>query len=169
MYKIFSTEKRVVRESSRIQNGLHAPKCIPFYKALKEISDFETLPTYLLPTFVSPGRSVERMCLLQSGLERKEQSRRRECSEHWKCIDTPLKPWPFWQLCWSCVRARYHISASASPAAQQQLLYNHWILFLHCITMAPGQRFLEGDASREREPQLWSCSVQVKWNWPGLL
>lgn len=63
----------------------------------------------------------------------------------------------------------YHISASASPAAQQQLLYNHWILFLHCITMAPGQRFLEGDASREREPQLWSCSVQVKWNWPGLL
>lgn len=65
-YKTFSMEKRAVRGSSRIQNGLHAPKYIPIHKALKEISDFETFPTYLLSTFVCPGRSVERMCVRAS-------------------------------------------------------------------------------------------------------
>lgn len=91
-------EKRAVKERSRIQNGLHAPKYTPFHKALKEISDFETFPTYLLSTFVFLGRSVERMCSLQRGLERKEQSGRGECSEHWKCRDTSVKSWPFWRL-----------------------------------------------------------------------
>lgn len=53
-----------------------------------------------------------------------------------------------------CQGRDYQTPASVLPAAQQQLLYNPWIPFFHCITMAPGQIFLEGGASREREAQL---------------
>lgn len=131
----FSAWKRAVRESSRIQNGFHAPKYTSFHKALKEISDFETFPLYLLSTFVCLGRSFERMCLLQRGLERKEQSRRRECSEHWKCTDTSLKSWPFWQLPAS---RRHHVRARTitfQPLHRLQHCSNFFIIsgFFFCI------------------------------------
>lgn len=104
----FRVGRKTAWERSTVQSVLHDSKHISFHNVLKDISDFKTFLIYLLITFCCPGRSVERTHLLQRGMERKGQTRRRECNEHWKCTDTLLKCWPFWQLLASrrhCARA----------------------------------------------------------------
>lgn len=107
-YKPFRVERRAFWGSSMVHSGLHAPKYISFHIAFEGDFWLWNFPHLFTYSIFCPGRSVERMHMLQRGMERKQQTRRRECNECWKCTDTLLKFWPFWQLPASrrhCVRA----------------------------------------------------------------
>lgn len=76
-----------------------------FCKVLK-ISGLKTFLIYLLITHLS-GEDCREDALLQMGMKRKQQPRKRARNECCKSTDTLLKFWPFWQLLasrWHCVR-----------------------------------------------------------------
>lgn len=88
-----------------LTKSLRTPKYTFFHNVLN-ISGFITFLVYSLTTQLF-GEDCQEDALLQTGMKRKQQPRRRGCNERWKSTDTLLKFWPFWQLLasrWHCVR-----------------------------------------------------------------